>query len=424
MMIRRLLAAVAIGIAAGAGGVVLILLLHFIQHLAFGYDIHALLGHESFLEGVSTASPLRRFLALCACAILTACGWWLLRRFARPVVSVEDAVHDPQRRMPFFSTCMNAILQIATVALGSPLGREGAPREVGAVLADWLAERFNLNSKDRAIMIACGAGAGLAAVYNVPLGGALFAAEVLLATFDLSALIPALASSAVAALVVRMAVGNEYQYTLPMLSISPSLIVWSAVAGPVIGLAAYGFAQLAKMARSNAPRNWHIFVWCAVVLPAVGLLAIPFPQVLGNGRGIEQLGLSNALSAESAAMLFLLKLLTVVAVLRTGAQGGMLTPGLALGGTMGVALGALWNHAWPMSPAAAFALIGSAAFLAASSKMPLTAIALLIEMTHAESDFLIPIALAVAGSMAAQQCCVHYFNKPTQNHAPLETSRS
>ncbi len=95
--------------------------------------------------------------------------------------------------MPILTTAVHAVLQILTVALGSPLGREVAPREIGAIFAGWLAHRAGLSVREQQVMVACGAGAGLAAVYNVPLGGALFVLEVLLGTFSLDVVIPAVA---------------------------------------------------------------------------------------------------------------------------------------------------------------------------------------------------------------------------------------
>ena len=110
-------------------------------------------------------------------------GWWALYRFGRPLVSIRQAVKSDDPRMPLVSTTVHALLQIVTVALGSPLGREVAPREIGSALAGWLSRRAGLSVAQSRIMVACGAGAGLAAVYNVPLGGAVFVLEVLLGTF-------------------------------------------------------------------------------------------------------------------------------------------------------------------------------------------------------------------------------------------------
>lgn len=189
---------VIIGIAAGFAGMGLGLLLRLVQHIAYGYSLHKINGGETFLQGVTASSDLRRFLVLSICGAVAGFGWWLLRRFGRPLVSIRQTTRENGPRMPFLATVIHDVLQIVTVALGSPLGREVAPRELSAVLATWLSERARLTPQDRRIMIACGAGAGLAAIYNVPLGGALFTLEVLLGTFRLSALIPALATSVIA----------------------------------------------------------------------------------------------------------------------------------------------------------------------------------------------------------------------------------
>ncbi len=194
--------------------------------------------------------------------------------------------------------------------------------------------------------------------------------------------------------------------------VSPSLIAWSIVSGPVFGFSAYLFVYAAEAVRARAPRDWHLFVWCALVFPAIGLLAISFPQLLGNGKGLEQAGFDGELGLALAATLFVLKLLVTLGALRAGAEGGLLTPGLALGGLLGGILGGLWNHAWPSVPFAAFAVVGSAAFLASSMKMPLTAIVLILEFTRVGSDFLFPISLAVVGSIFVFHLCTERNIKP------------
>jgi H+/Cl- antiporter ClcA len=249
-----------IGLEAGLGGMALGMLLYVMQHMAYGYSVHAIISPESFLHGVSAASPARRVLVVSACGLVAGCGWWAVHRFGSALVSISEAVSTPGRPMPFLTTVAHALLQIVTVALGSPLGREGAPRELGAVLATWLANRVALTPEVRRILIACGAGAGLAAVYNVPLGGTLFILEGLLGTVRLSALIPALTTCVLATLVAWIGLGNQTPYTLPPLTISPSLVAWSLVTGPVFGMAAHWFVRLARVARARAPRHWGSIV--------------------------------------------------------------------------------------------------------------------------------------------------------------------
>ncbi|MPT25095.1 MAG: chloride channel protein, partial [Starkeya sp.] len=92
--------------------------------------------------------------------------------------------------------------------------------------------------------------------------------------------------------------------------------------------------------------------------------------------------------------------------LRAGASGGLLTPGIAIGALLAVVLGGLWNLAWPGAPLSAYAVVGAAAFLASSMRMPLTSIVLIAEFTRVDQGFLVPIILAVAGSTAAH----HFFS--------------
>src|SRR4029077_19713500 len=166
-------------------------------------------------------------------------------------------------------------------------------RELGAALATKVCARANLTPECTRIIIACGAGAGLAAVYNVPLGGTLFTLEVLLGTFSIPASVAALETCVVATLVAWLGLGNELQSSPPPVAVSPSIIVWSLLVGPVIGAAAYFFVRLTEAARARAPRDWRLAVWCSLVFPIIGLLAIPFPQLLGNGKGLAQAGFAN-----------------------------------------------------------------------------------------------------------------------------------
>ena len=126
------------GVGAGLGGMLLALLLHWIQHIAFGYSLEHVISNESFLTGVNGAPPERRVLVMVVCGLVAGLGWWALYRYGRPLVSIKKAVKSEDPRMPVVSTVIHAVLQIVTVALGSPLGREVAPREIGSVWAGWL----------------------------------------------------------------------------------------------------------------------------------------------------------------------------------------------------------------------------------------------------------------------------------------------
>jgi H+/Cl- antiporter ClcA len=152
-------------------------------------------------------------------------------------------------------------------------------------------------------------------------------------------------------------------------------------------------------------------VWCTLVFPIIGLLAIPFPQLLGNGKGLAQAGFDSEVGLALAATLLLFRVVVLAASLRAGAEGGLLTPGLSIGALLGIILGSFWNHIWSTQSLAEFAIIGGAAFLASSMKMPLTAIVLTVEFTGIGQEFLVPLSLAVAGSVSIFHLCRAYADQ-------------
>ena len=145
--------------------------------------------------------------------------------------------------------------------------------------------------------------------------------------------------------------------------------------------------------------------WCLAVFVGLGLLAVPFPQLPGNGKGPSQLGFDGDLAVTLAISLLALKAVAVIASLRAGAAGGLLTPSLIIGALFATVLGYLWNLGLPSVPAAAFAIVGAAAFFAASMNMPLCAIALIIEFTRIGYSLWLPVFFAVAISVASLHIC-------------------
>ncbi|OJY32800.1 MAG: chloride channel protein [Legionella sp. 40-6] len=388
-----------VGIASGLIGMVLVLMLHYLQHLAFGYSPEQIISSESFLEGVTAAARSRRFLILVSCGFLAGCGWWLLEKLGSPLVSIARAIKE-DKMMPLLTTIVHGILQIATIALGSPLGREVAPRELSALFSQKIASRLHLTVGETRLMLACGAGAGLAAVYNVPLAGALFVAEVLLQEFSWAVLIPAFATSALAVFVSWWGLGNAPTYTFHTAEITPALIIWSAIVGPLLGGLAFGFIRFANAQRLRAAQGRAIIFFCLVNFGLLGFAAIYFPALLGNGKSIVQIEFNESVLIHTSAILLFLRTLFVWGSLRAGAWGGLLTPSLANGALLGVLLGGLWNVIWPHTDLEAFALVAATAFLAAAQKMPLVAVIMLFEMTRANFIFLIPIMFAVVGAMS------------------------
>lgn len=379
----------------------LALLLHFLQHFALGYSALEL----SYWEGLESTSALRRFTVVFIGGLIAGFGWYLLYRFGRPLVSISKAVKSEDHRMPVVSTWIHGLLQITTVALGSPLGREVAPREVAAAMAGWISHRFQLTPEESKIFVACGAGAGLAAVYNVPLAGAFFTLEVLLVSCKNIHVICAATTATIATMIAWIGLGNIYQYPLPVYHIDTPFYVWAVLMGPVSGVAAFSFDKVMSAARSKAPRNYLMPVFSIINFSILGCLAIYFPHLLGNGQIPLQQSFAGTLTVQFAFVLLILKLCVVWGSLRSGAEGGLLTPSLACGGLLAFCIGGIWSMYFPGASLGAFALVGAAAFLGSSMKMHLTAIVLVMELTHFDYTLLPPLMIAVSGSYITFLIC-------------------
>jgi len=260
-------------------------------------------------------------------------------------------------------------------------------------------------------MIGCGAGAGLAAVYNVPLGGAVFTLEVLFCTYSWPILLPAFITSAIATLVSWWGLGIEAIYHVPDLELSASIITWAIITSPLFGFAAYWFIRIANIQRSKAMRDKKMILAALLNFIVIGLLAIYFPVLLGNGKSMVQMEFTDKVGITISTLLLGLRCIICWSSLRVGAQGGLLTPSLANGALLAALLGGIWNHFWPVIPFSGFIAIGATSFLAAAQKMPLTSIILIFEFTHIPFDFLVPIMLSVAGALLTSTFCDNYFPK-------------
>ena len=290
---------VAVGVCAGLGGAALMELLRAVQHLAWGY--HA----GDFLEGVRRTSATHRLLVLAGAGALAGAGGVAHARLGGGEVS--EAIWLRGARVPLLSSLARAVESITVVALGASLGREAAPQLTGAGVASALSDWARLPFWQRRLLVACGAGAGMAAVYNVPLGGALFALEVLLGTLTLPLVLPALASSLIATAVAWIALPSGPTYAIPSYQLQARLVVWALLVGPLAGLAAVAWIRLIRFAHALKPRGWQRALAPVAVLVALGALAIPYPQLLGNGKPVVALALVGQLGIGLVAVLWALK---------------------------------------------------------------------------------------------------------------------
>jgi H+/Cl- antiporter ClcA len=379
---------VAIGVGAGLAGAGLIELLRAVQHLAWGYH------SGDFLAAVKRTSAARRVAVLAIGGAVAGAGALALMRWSGGEVS--EAIWLRDARLRLLPSVARAVQSIVIVALGASLGREAAPQQTGAALASTLSERARVPDWQRRLLVACGAGAGMAAVYNVPLGGALFALEVLLGTLALPLVLPALAASLIATATAWIALPTAPTYAITTYHIHATLVAWALLLGPIAGGASVAWVRLIALAQRLRPKSRRLRAGVQlVVFTALGALAIAYPQLLGNGKPVVQLALVGSVGVGLLAVLLVLKPLVTAACLGSGAPGGLFTPTLAYGVLLGGLLGEGWTQIWPGAPLGSYAIIGGAAVLGASMQGPLAAIVLLLELTHHADSLMVPMLLAV-----------------------------
>lgn len=277
----------AAGVIGGLVGIVLTELMHFIQHTAYGYGADG--AYISFREGVARASEGRRLGVLILCGMLAGGGWWLLKRFGKPQIEIKAALKQPLQGLPFLTTVFHVLLQIITVGLGSPLGREVAPREMTAAFAFAGGRRLGLDEDEMRLLIACASGAGLAAVYNVPLASTLFILEAMLGVWTQQAVAAALLTSVIATAVARIGLGDVQQYHPANLTVNTSLLWFSAVIGPILGVAAVFFQRTAQKFPFIKRDNIKIIPLAVCMFALIGVISVWFPEILGNGKAGNQL---------------------------------------------------------------------------------------------------------------------------------------
>jgi chloride channel protein, CIC family len=381
------------GIGAGLGAGALMMLLRAVQHLA--WDYHS----GTFLAAVQERGAARRVVVLVLAGVIVGGYRWLHRLNPSGHGGDLEALWFRAGEVPVVSTIARAALSIVIVAMGASLGREAAPKQTGAAIASALASWVRLPPVERRLLTACGIGAGMGAVYNVPFGGALFALEVLLGRLALPLIAPAFATSLIATLVSWLVLPIAPTYTIPAYGISSATTVWAIFAGPLAGVAAAFYIRVIAWADALKPEGWRRFVAPIAVFTALGALAISYPELLGNGKDVVQQVFVGHDSLSLLVALLVLKPLVTAACLRSGAPGGLFTPTLTFGALLGAILGHVWSVWWPGAPLGSYAIIGAAALWGAASQGPISAFVLIAELTWQVNAITVPLMLAIAGAV-------------------------
>ena len=336
---------------------------------------------------------------------------WLVRRFA-PYASgsgiphVEAALNEELPPAPPGLIAVKFFGGLLAIGSGLALGREGPSVQMGAVIAHYVGKRAGRGWPDRRVLLAAGAGAGLAVAFNAPIAGAIFVLEELVARFDTRIAIAALGASTTAILVARLFLGDAPDFQVATVAY-PAATTWPlfVALGASAGVAATLYNRTLLGAISVAKRLGHrpVELQAAVIGAAVGALAWFAPGLVGGGDQITQRVLSGEAILTVIPMAFLLRFGLGAVSYAAATPGGLFAPMLVLGAQLGLVFGAICRIAFPelgIDPEA-FAVVGMAAFFTGVVQAPVTGMVLVVEMTAAFTTLLPMLGACFAAILVA-----------------------
>ncbi|MFO7586878.1 MAG: chloride channel protein [Gemmatimonadota bacterium] len=292
-----------------------------------------------------------------------------------------------------------------TLGSGGSLGSEGPVAVTGATLGSGLAQLFGFGPRRTRVLLACGTAAGISAAFNAPIAGSLFALEIVLGTFAVTALSPVVVAGVMGAVVARWVRGPDPAFVIPREHIfsSPSELWLYAALGVAGGVLAalfvrgfFGVQDILRRATGHRPA-------IAAIVGGLLLAGLGFihPQLLGDGRHGIELILASKLTGLAAVTVGLLKIVAAGLTMGGGGAGGVFTPSLFIGASFGSFFGLTAEALFPslgVTPES-YALVGMAALVSGATFAPLTAIIIIFEMTD-DYGLILPLMLVCVISYA------------------------
>ena len=312
---------------------------------------------------------------------------WGLRIVGRQgTTNLLEVVVVGDGRLPVRSGIVRAVSSLMSIGSGASIGREGGITQLSATaaskwgqLAGWPPYRLRL-------LVACGAAAGIAGAYNAPITGAIFAAHIVLGNFSMSLFAPLLCSAVVSSMLSRSFFGIHPWYEVPNFDFtSIAQLPWFVVLGILAGALGAGFLFLLERSKQLFQHISLLYVRMTVGGLLVGVIALKYPEVWGNGHEVTSQIIQGPMTLELLVGIFLGKLVATVFTVGSGAVGGVITPTLFLGASLGALLGTLLQHiGWGPAnpPIGIFALAGMGSVFAATTRSPLLAIVMVLEISQ------------------------------------------
>jgi CIC family chloride channel protein len=348
-----------------------------------------LVQHTGLLpQAAATLSAERRVMTPIVGAALATAVLWAVRRWANPSHYREyvDAVRHDQGRIPFSSTLYRTVSSAFSVATGAAIGREGSMIQFATAVTSWLGKHSPVRSLSLARQVSYGAAAAVAAAYQAPVAGVFFAFEIVLGAWPWDEIPTVACASTAGWLVSRLVLGAGPLFAVHHTFSLNASALWTIPLALLLGCIGPLY-QLLFRSVHFASRWPAALLWGGV---AVGFLSLWSPAVWGNGDVALLDALAGTAALRRIAFLFLLRLLATTVCVGTGTVGGVFTPTLFAGASLGLVAGDLLHVSQPVL----FAIAGLSAFLAAVTHAPFMASLMAVELTGQYE--LLPLLLALS----------------------------
>jgi CIC family chloride channel protein len=398
-MARPTMLAVVVGLVAGLGALVFYFAANFVE----GYFLHHLAGYHPPEEGAKALAHLgetaidslhmdhRWFLFLIP-VIGGLVSGFLVFKFAPETEghgtdAVIDACHQKGGYIRGRVPLIKGIASVATIGTGGSAGREGPIAQIGAGFGSFLATRLGLSAADRRILLLAGMAGGIGATFRSPLGGALFAVEVLYRDpeFEHEGLVPCIISSIIAYSLFGAVTGWQPLLDTPRFRFDhPRELILYLGLGILCALLGKFYVQVFYRTRDFFRRlRMPTMLKPALGGLLLGLLAMVVPQVLGSGYGLVQAALYGKIALWVMVVVAVAKILATSLTISSGGSGGVFAPSLVIGAMLGGAFGAAAVHFFPsvVQDPRAYVLVGMAGFFAGVANTPVATLIMVSELT-------------------------------------------
>jgi chloride channel protein, CIC family len=409
----------AVGVVGGLGAFLfreLIGLVHnllFLQKFAFAYD-------SSLFTPPSPWGPLVILVPVVGAAAVT----FLVTNFApeargHGVPEVMDAIYYKGGAIRPVVAVVKSLASAIAIGSGAAVGREGPIIQIGSSFGSTLGQLIRMNPAQRITLVAAGAGAGIAATFNTPIGGVLFAIELMLPEISVNTFLPVAVATGTATFIGRLFFGPQPAFYVPPIAPTPEDPAMAAVVmllyvilGVLCGIAAAAFVRGLHLLE-----DWFDLIPGSYLRHMLGMLLVGL-LMYGLYRGfghyfVEGVGYSTiqailtgglASTVWLLAVLFLCKLLATSLSLGSGSSGGIFSPSLFMGATLGGAFAGLFSLAFPALPlnVPAFAMVGMGAMVGGGTGAAMTAVTMIFEMTR-DYGIVLPMIVAVATALGVRR---------------------